>query len=230
MLSAVVLLVVLALYARYGSRFTRESAAGRVGTGMLLGMLGFAFVWLAELPFGIAGLWWERRHHISRQGYLEVVTGSFLGLGSQFIFICVAIGIVMALAGVLRQWWWIAAAPVFVALAFASAFLQPYLITGLHPLKSKAIAADARAVARKEGVPNVPVKVQKVHKQTTAPNAEAVGIGSSRRVILWDTLSTAASHAGRCAPSSRTSSATSSVTTCSRASAGSPSWSSRRPS
>src|SRR5206468_2507278 len=49
-LSAVVLLVVLGLYARYGARFTRESAAGRAGTGMLLGMLGFAFVWLAELP------------------------------------------------------------------------------------------------------------------------------------------------------------------------------------
>jgi STE24 endopeptidase len=30
--------------------------------------------------------------------------------------------------------------------------------------------------------------VQKVRKQTTAPNAEAVGIGPSRRVILWDTL------------------------------------------
>jgi Zn-dependent protease with chaperone function len=187
-LSAIVLLVVLGLYARHGQRFTRESAAGRVGTGMLLGMLGFAFVWLAELPFGIAGLWWERRHHISKQGYLEVITGSFLGLGSQFIFICVAIGIVMALAGVLRQRWWIVGAPVFVALAFAFAFLQPFLTPGLHPLKNKAIAADARAVAHQEGVPQVPVKVQKVRKETTAPNAEAVGIGSSRRVILWDTL------------------------------------------
>src|SRR5439155_19431172 len=95
-LATIVLLIVLALYARHGERFTRESAAGRVGTGMLLGMLGFAFVWLSQLPFGIAGLWWERRHHISKQGYLEVVTGSFLGLGRQFIFVCVAIGIVMA--------------------------------------------------------------------------------------------------------------------------------------
>jgi STE24 endopeptidase len=34
----------------------------------------------------------------------------------------------------------------------------------------------------------VEVKVQKVRKQTTAPNAEAVGIGPSRKVILWDTL------------------------------------------
>ena len=38
-------LVVLGLFARYGVRFTRESAAGPIGTGMLLGMLGFALVW-----------------------------------------------------------------------------------------------------------------------------------------------------------------------------------------
>jgi STE24 endopeptidase len=186
--SAIVVLVVLALYARHGERFARESAAGRVGTGMFLGMIGFAFVWLAQLPFGVAGLWWERRHHISKQGYFHVISGSFLGLGGQFIFICVAIGIVMALAGALRQRWWIAGAPVFVALGLLSAFLQPYLIGGLHPLKNRAVAADAREIARAEKVPQVPVKVQKVRKETTAPNAEAVGIGPSRRVILWDTL------------------------------------------
>jgi STE24 endopeptidase len=187
-LSAVVLIVVLGLYARYGERFTRESAAGRAGTGMLLGMLGFAFVWLAELPFGLAGLWWERRHGISKQGYLHVVVGSFVGLGSQFVFICVGIGIVMGLAALTRRWWWVLSIPVFVGLALGFAFLQPYLLGSLHDLKNPKVAADARSLAQKEGVPDVDVKVQRVRKETTAPNAEAVGIGSSRRVILWDTL------------------------------------------
>jgi STE24 endopeptidase len=187
-LSAVALLVVLGLYARYGERFTRESAAGRVGTGMLLGMLGFAFVWLAKLPFGIAGVWWERRHGISKQGYLDLVVGSFLGLGGKFLFVCLGIGIVMALAGVMRRRWWVAAAPIFVVLALGFAFVQPYLLGNLHDVKNRKVAADARSLAQKEGVPGVEVKVQKVRKETTAPNAEAVGIGSSRRVILWDTL------------------------------------------
>jgi STE24 endopeptidase len=187
-LSAIVLLVVLGLYARYGARFTRESAAGRAGTGMLLGMLGFAFVWLVELPFGVAGLWWERRHGISKEGYLHVVLGSFVALGSQFVFICAGIGIVMGLAALTRRWWWVLSIPVFVALALGFTFVQPFLIGGLHGLKNREVAADARALAQKDGVPDVEVKVQKVRKQTTAPNAEAVGIGSSRRVILWDTL------------------------------------------
>jgi len=56
-LAQVALLATLFLYARRGAAFTRESAAGPVGTGMLLGMLGLAIVWLVGLPFRVASLW-----------------------------------------------------------------------------------------------------------------------------------------------------------------------------
>lgn len=188
LLSQIVLIGVLAAYAARGARFARESAAGRIGTGMLLGMLGFALVWIAELPFGAAELWWERRHGVSRQGYLDWIVGSWLGLGSEFLFICLAIVIVMALAGWLRHTWWIAGAPVFAAIFLVAAFLQPYLIGNTHPLRNARLAGEARQLARAEGVSNVPVRVQKVHRYTTEPNAAATGLGPSRRVILWDTL------------------------------------------
>jgi len=184
----IVLLAVLALYAVRGERFTRESAAGRVGTGMLLGMLGFAIVWLTQLPFGLAGLWWERRHHVSKQGYLDWITSSWSGLGGQFLFICLAILIVMALAAPMRRRWWLPGAATFAALGLLFAFAQPLFITDLHPLRNPQLAAEAKRLARAEGLSDVPVKVEKVHKFTTSPNAEAVGLGSSRRVILWDTL------------------------------------------
>lgn len=180
--------MVLALYAARGDRFTRESAAGRIGTGMLLGMLGFAIVWIAELPFGIAELWWQRRHHISREGYLSWAIGDWLGLAGQFLFVCLAILIVMALAGPLRRRWWVLGGPAFTALALLFAFVQPYLISNVHPLRKPAVAGEARTLARSEGLPRVKVEVQNVHRDTTAPNAEAVGIGPSRRVLLWDTV------------------------------------------
>ena len=50
-LGVAVTLATLAIYARYGGRFTEESAAGPLGTGMLLGMLGLAILWLTQLPF-----------------------------------------------------------------------------------------------------------------------------------------------------------------------------------
>ncbi|HMB52095.1 MAG TPA: hypothetical protein VKU40_02180, partial [Thermoanaerobaculia bacterium] len=62
LLATATLLIVFALYAKRGHRLMRESAAGRIGTGMLLGMLGFAILWLAELPFGLAAVWWQRRY------------------------------------------------------------------------------------------------------------------------------------------------------------------------
>jgi STE24 endopeptidase len=177
LLADVTLLVVLALYARYGHRLMRESAAGRIGTGMMLGMLGFAVLWLAEIPFNLAAVWWERRHGISHQGYLASLLASFLSLGGTFLFVSLALLVTMAIAGVLRRWWWAVAAPIFAGLALLSVFLSVYLIPDTHPLTREPTAADVRRL-----------DVQDVKRQTTAPNAESVGFGSTRRVILWDTL------------------------------------------
>jgi STE24 endopeptidase len=188
LLSTVALLVVLAIYAQRGAVFVRESAAGRVGTGMLLAMLGFGIVWLTQLPFGVAALWWERRHDVSEMGYLEWAVNSFLALGGEFVFICLAIGIVMGLAGVLRDWWWVAAAPIFVGLALLSSFVSPFLIPDLRSPDDKHLEAKAREYERVQGLPEIPVKVEEVKEFTDEPNAFATGLGSTRRVILWDTL------------------------------------------
>ncbi len=187
-LASVALIVVLAVYARRGQRLVRESAAGRVGTGMLLAMLGFALVWLAEVPFGLAALWWERRHGVSDQGYPGWLLESFLSLGAVFVFVCVAVAIAMGLAGVLRRWWWLVAAPVFVALALLFTFLSPYLIPNTSPARSPALLAEARALERIEGTDEARLEIEDVHRFTTAPNAMSTGLGPSRTVILWDTL------------------------------------------
>jgi STE24 endopeptidase len=187
-LSQVAVVVVLGLYARFGPRFARESAAGRIGTGMLLGMIGLAFLWLAQLPFGVAQLWWERRHGISHMGYGRWVLENWFGLGGAFLFICFAILIVMALAGPLRDRWWLAGAPAFVGLALLFAFLFPYLIPSVHPVRDRTLVAQAEQLAEQQGLGSVRVEEQDVRELTSAPNAEAVGLGPSRRVILWDTL------------------------------------------
>jgi STE24 endopeptidase len=188
LLALVAQVVALGIFAIKGPAFVRESAAGRIGTGMLLGMLGLAFVWLSQFPFGLAELWWERRHDVSSQDYLTWAINDFLAAGGEFLFISVALLIVMALAGVWRRYWWIAAAPALVAVIMAFAFLQPYLIPDQHPVRDPQIAADAERLAAKEGIPDTTVRVQNTRNLEGSPNAEAAGIGPSRRVILWDTL------------------------------------------
>lgn len=187
-LSQIALLAALTGYALRGERLERESAAGRVGTGLLLGMLGLAIVWIAQLPFGLAGLWWERRHGISHQGYVSWVLESFFGLGGTFLSICLVIAIVMGFAGLFRNRWWIPGVPTLVGVGVLLAFITPFLIPSLHRLHDPALRADARQLERVEGLPRISVKVQDAHEFTTAPNAESVGLGPTRRVILWDTL------------------------------------------
>lgn len=183
----IVQLVVLAVYARRGERFTRDSAAGPMGTGMLLGMIGFALVWLAQVPFTVLELWWERRHHLTHDGYVATVFGGWFGLGGAFVFLCVALAVVMGFARLAGERWWLPAAPIFVGLALLFAFVDPWLVGG-HALHDARLQSAATRFERLEGVSRTPIVVESVHRTTTLPNAEAAGMGPSRRVILWDTL------------------------------------------
>lgn len=187
-ISELVLLGAIAAYARWGVRFLRESAAGRIGTGMLLAMLGLAIIWLFQLPIGLAELWWQRRHDISRVGYGEWILSSWFGLGGEFLFVCLAILIVMGLAGPLRDWWWIPGGFVFAGLALLFTFIFPYLIGDQRPLRDPDLRAQAQEYEQELGIDHIPVRVQPVGTETTSPNAAAVGLGPTRRVVLWDTL------------------------------------------
>ena len=187
-LAQLVLLATLVVYARRGPRLARESAAGPIGTGMLLGMLGLAVVWLVTLPFSLAGLWWERRHGLSEAGYLHAVVGRWLTLGGTFVAISVALVVVMALARRLGSWWWIPGALALGAIAALLVFADPYLRTGLHPVHDARVEQAYERLARTQGVGEIPLRVEKVSSVTTQANAYAFGLGPSRRVVLWDTL------------------------------------------
>ena len=97
-------------------------------------------------------------------------------LGGTFLFVSLALLVAMGLAGVLRRWWWVVAAPVFVGLALLFTFVSPYLIPNTAPLRDPQLLADARALERSEGLSGTRVDVQDVHRFTTAPNAESGGL------------------------------------------------------
>lgn len=185
--SQLVLLGVLALYARYGIRFARESAAGRIGTGMLLGMIGFALVWLSQVPFRLVEVWWDRRYDQTDSGYLETLFANWIALGAEFLFVSFALAVVMALAGRFPRNWWLAAAPVFVALGALFAFIFPYL-SFTDPLEDDRLAADAVEYAEAQGIDPIEVRVEDVTDFTNSPNAYAAGFGPTKRIVFWNTL------------------------------------------
>ena len=186
LVSLVVVIAVFALYARFGARFVRESAAGRIGTGMLLGMLGLAFLWIVQIPFGLAALWWERRHDVSELGYGTWLVENWFALGSEFLFICLALLIVMGLAGPLRNWWWIPGGAVFVGLALLFTFITPFLLPAQVDAPPE-VVAETEALAEEQEVGEIDVRVADVPTYES-PNAAAAGLGPTRRIVVWSTL------------------------------------------
>jgi STE24 endopeptidase len=187
-LAKVVLFVTLFVYAKRGAVYARESAAGPVGTGMFLGMVGLAIIWLTQLPFSVAALWWERRHGISDVGYFESIFGEWLALGGSFVAVCIALLVVMALARWLGSWWWIPGAGVFALIAAVFVFVGPYLTTGLEPPDDPELTRTYERFERAQGVEGIPLRVEEVSGDTSQANAYAFGMGPSSRIVLWDTL------------------------------------------
>jgi STE24 endopeptidase len=186
-LGQVALFTTLWIYARRGPRFARESAAGPIGTGMLLGMLGLGIVWLVQLPFTLLDVWWARRYDLTEAGYLEWALGHWFELGGAFVSLCIALLVVMFLARWLGEIWWIPGAFVFVAIGATFAFAQPYL-GETTSLKNPELKRSARELEQEQGVSGIPIDVEDVSGTTSQANAYAVGLGPSRRVVLWSTM------------------------------------------
>jgi STE24 endopeptidase len=186
-LGQVALFTTLWIYARRGPRFARESAAGPIGTGMLLGMLGLGIVWLVQLPFTLLDVWWARRYDLTEAGYLEWALRHWFELGGAFVSLCIALLVVMFLARRLGEIWWIPGAFAFVAIGATFAFAQPYL-GETTSLKNPELRRSAREFEQKQGVSGIPIDVEDVSGTTSQANAYAVGFGPSRRVVLWSTM------------------------------------------
>jgi STE24 endopeptidase len=156
---------------------------------MLLGMLGLGILWIAQIPFGLAELWWARRYDAADDvGYLDWLFTYWLSLTVEFGFICLALVIVMGFAQVLRGRWWVAGAPVFVALYVLFSYTFPWLVPDDRPMRDPALLTAAREFAREQGTEPIAVRVEEVSAYTDSPNAFAAGMGASRKIFIWDTL------------------------------------------
>lgn len=152
-----------------------------------LGALAALVLFLARLPFGVAALWWQRRYDIARVGYAQWLLDRLPGLLERVALLALAAAICVALARRIGARWWLAAAPIFAALGVVVVVSQPLLTPRLAPLRRPQLVAEIRELGRAQGLEHVDVQVQKVRKRTRQLNAEALGVGPTTRVILWDT-------------------------------------------
>ena len=188
MLAQIALFVTLWFYAKRGAAFTRESSAGPIGTGMLLGMLGLALAWLVHVPFALAAHWWQRRWDQNDLSYLDWLFEDWAVLAAQFLSVCIALLIVMGLARWLGDRWWLPGAAVFVGMAALFSFVAPYLYYSTTPLQKESLLEAAGVYEKELSVGHIPLRVEEVSPDTDQANAFAFGLGPSRRVVFWDTI------------------------------------------
>jgi STE24 endopeptidase len=180
---------VLAALAAAGPRIAARLPGGAIRRGIVMLAFVLAAMWLTRLPFGAASHWWRRRHGLSHQGYLAWLVSPWLELLASALVAAVALVGGMLLAHRLGRRWWIAGGPLLALLGAATVLLQPLVLAPrLEPLRDRALAADIRRLGREVGVRPLPIDVKKASDRTTTANAEVVGIGPTRRIVLWDTL------------------------------------------
>jgi len=195
--ATVVELAVLVALSLVAPRIVRAFELGRVGSGVMVGAVATLALWAAGLPFGFLGLWWERRYGLEKQSYGTWLLSQWPALLGQVVGLTIVLTILLLLAGRLRRFWWLAAGPILVGIGALLVFVIPYLMTfGTRPPHDTKLAAQLRQIARREGVGGTPIRIQEVRDETRAANAEAIGLGPSARIFVWDTLLTGRFTAG----------------------------------
>jgi STE24 endopeptidase len=111
------------------------------------------------------------------------------------------IGFVLSLAGAgftywaLRwspSWWWVPVWGAFTGFTVLSVYAAPVLLFPLffhfEPMTREALRARLLALARRAGAPTLGVFEWKLGEKSRTANAALVGLGSTRRILLSDTL------------------------------------------
>jgi STE24 endopeptidase len=186
-LAALVALFILAVWA---PGFARRTGLGAVGAGIIVGMVTIVVIWAASIPFSLAEQWWYRRHGLSRESYVEWLFAPWGELGALAILALFLIAVTMALARWIGRFWWVAGAPVFVALSTFFAFVFPYLDQYSQvPISTEPeLAADLPEIEKRTGAGPTDVRIARVSDSTSLVNAYTEGLGPSERVVLWDTF------------------------------------------
>jgi STE24 endopeptidase len=179
-----------------GSRLV--AAAGRL-TGrrwpltVLLGALALVVVGrLVTLPLSAYGEVVRHRYGLSTRSWplwlRDVTVSTAIDAGLTAL-------VVLALVTLARRTprtWWAWAAAGAAGLVVAGSFLYPVVIepafNSFRSLPAGQLRTDVLALARESGNPVEDVLVADASRRTTSLNAYVSGFGSTRRVVLYDTL------------------------------------------
>ncbi|MGQ0466029.1 MAG: M48 family metallopeptidase [Sporichthyaceae bacterium] len=167
---------------RFGQRRSVRLLAGTVA------VTGIGF--LATLPFDVYRSKTARDYRIVVQGWDAYATDRLIGLGFAIGGSLLGLGIFFALTRRVRNWW-APGAVLAAGLVFATSFVYPVVVepafNDFRPLPAGQVRSDLLDLAARDDITVSDVLVADESKRSTRLNAYVSGIGSSRRIVLYDT-------------------------------------------
>jgi len=148
---------------------------------------------LVRLPLG----YWRGYVRERRWGFSTQTAGAWLadrakGWGVSVVLTAAAWTAVVGLARAFPSGWPVVAGALLAVAVLVLSFVAPLVFEPLfnrfRPLEDERLADALRQLARRAGVPVRDVLVADASRRTTKVNAYVSGLGSTRRVVLYDTL------------------------------------------
>ena len=179
-------------FTRHGSRLV-DRLRGPWWVKVVLAVAGLAVLGrVATLPFALL----LHRHYVDN-GLATQSTSAFLLdlVKGEAIGVVVSAVLLIVLVGSARRWrraWPAVAGGALGLLVVAASFVYPVLVEPLfnsfEPLEDGALRTQILDLADREGVDVDEVLVADASRRTTTLNAYVSGFGSTRRIVVYDTL------------------------------------------
>ena len=140
----------------------------------------------------IRGWWLPRRYGLLHQPWSRWLADQAKAGALAGLFGIAVLEIVYALLRLMPSWWWLAAAIVLAAASLLLAVILPVWIVPLFyrltPLADDELRARLLALATRVVVPAVGVWIVDQSRKSRTANAAVVGLGRTRRIVLFDTM------------------------------------------
>jgi STE24 endopeptidase len=179
-----------------GGRLVR-AVARPLGGGwvwqVLLGVVALMGIGtLVTLPLGAYTEVIRHRYGLSTESWWLWLRDVAVNVGIDVGLTAVGLLAVVWLARRAPRTWWAWAALGAAALVVVGSFLWPLVIepafNRFQPMAAGPLRSDLLALAEKSGTPVQDVLVSDASRRTTALNAYVSGFGSTRRIVVYDTV------------------------------------------
>jgi Zn-dependent protease with chaperone function len=147
---------------------------------------------LLTLPSGIVVERADRRFGLSTQNWGGWARDRAVGWALGTLALVALALLLVGFARRWRTWWWVPAGVVAATLVLGVSFAYPVLVeprfNSFTPMQAGALRNDLLQLARHDGIPVKDVLVADASRRTTSLNAYVSGFGSTRRIVVYDTL------------------------------------------